>query len=284
MSRPLQRPARFSLSERGDVRLDDPAYLRGEQYRDGVNLSARVELHRRFSTNRTGWFRWVFERLALADQADVLEIGCGTGALWLENRNRIPAGWRVVLSDLSAGMLGETRGRLRDAGLTPRCCVADAQSLPFADASFDAVIANHMLYHVPNRPRAFGEIRRVLRPGGVLLAATNGRAHLRELDDLIEWYAPTAERDDATARFGLENGAAQLQPWFAEVVREDYPDALAVTEVEPVVAYVLSTPHASVLDATRIEALRDELETIITREGSVRVTKAAGLFRCRAVR
>ncbi|MDP8907613.1 MAG: class I SAM-dependent methyltransferase [Chloroflexota bacterium] len=226
----------------------------------------------------------MFDRLALAGEADILEIGCGTGGLWLENRDRIPAGWRVVLSDLSAGMLRETRGRLREAGFMPRCCVADAQPLPFADASFDAVIANHMLYHVPNRAHALGEIQRVLRPRGVLLAATNGRAHLRELDDLIERYAPTTERDDAATRFGLENGAAQLQPWFAEVVREDYPDALAITEVEPVVAYVLSTSHASALDATQLAALRREIAVQIDCEGAFRVTKAAGLFRCRAVR
>lgn len=266
------------------MRLDDPTYLLSEQYRDGVNLSARVELHRRFSTNRTGWFRWVFDRLALPEEADILEIGCGTGALWLENRDRIPPGWRVVLSDLSAGMLKEMRGRLREAGFTPRWCVADVQALPFADASFDAVIANHMLYHVPNRVRAFGEIRRVLRPGGVLLAATNGRTHLRELDDLIARYAPATEREDAAARFGLENGAAQLQPWFAEVMRENYPDALVITEVEPVVAYVLSTPAAASLDAARLASLREEIEEVIAREGAFRVTKAAGLFRCRAER
>lgn len=265
------------------MRIDDPVYLLGDQYRNGDNLSARVELHRRFSTNREAWFRWIFDRLSVPPVADILEVGCGTGALWLENHARIPAGWRVVLSDFSPGMLREARGRLSGAGFAPWWCVADAQALPFPDATFDAVVANHMLYHVPDRARALAEIRRVLRPGGLLLAATAGRENLRELNELAARFAPGTALDDAAARFGLENGAAQLRPWFADVTCEDFPNALAITEVEPVVAYLLSAPTAASLDSTRLVALRDELEGIIAREGAFRVTKTTGLFRCRAV-
>lgn len=265
------------------ARLDDPVYLRSEQYPDGGNLSARVALHQRFSTNRYGWFRWVFDRLALAlaDDAHILELGCGTGALWLENRARILPGWRVVLSDLSLGMLRETRGRLLQAGFAPRWCVADAQAIPFADGAFDAVIANHMLYHVPDRARALAEVGRVLRPGGLLMAATAGRDNLHELDELAARFAPGTALDDAATRFGLENGEAQLQPWFTNVTREDFPNALAITEVEPVVAYMLSAPPAASLDESRIAALREELEKNIARDGAFRVTKTTGLFQCR---
>jgi ubiquinone/menaquinone biosynthesis C-methylase UbiE len=59
--------------------------------------------------------------------------------------------------------------------------VIDAQAIPYAGASFDAVVANHMLYHVQDRPRAFSEIRRALKPGGQLFVATNGQDHMAEL-------------------------------------------------------------------------------------------------------
>src|SRR5579884_2810231 len=156
-----------------------------EQYRDGANLTARVELHRRFSTNPQGWLRWVFERLAALGPGALLEVGCGTGELWWANRERLPAAWRVVLSDRSPGMLAGTRDRLADLMPHAGWLVADAQAIPCADDAFDVVVADHMLYHVPDRPRALAEFRRVLRPGGWLLAATNGMAHLRELDELL---------------------------------------------------------------------------------------------------
>ncbi len=58
-----------------------------------------------------------------------------------------------------------------------RAEVADANHLPYADGTFDAVVAMWMLYHVPNLDRTLAEARRVLRPGGVLIAVTNGRQH-----------------------------------------------------------------------------------------------------------
>ena len=72
------------------------------------------------------------------------------GYLWLTNRHRIPAGWDVTLSDLSAGMLVAAQHQISPYGHAIRFVVQDAQALPFADHCFDAVIANHMLYHVPN--------------------------------------------------------------------------------------------------------------------------------------
>lgn len=75
--------------------MDDVA----KQYRTSVNLDARMALHARFSTNPYPWMRWVFDHFALPAECRVLELGCGTGALWAANRERIPAGWDITLSD-----------------------------------------------------------------------------------------------------------------------------------------------------------------------------------------
>src|SRR5262245_12594170 len=147
------------------ARIDDPAYLRSEQYRTAENLQARMQFHARFGARGSDWHAWVFDRLRLPSECRVLEIGCGTGALWQENATRIPEGWEILLSDLSPGMLEQSRLNLRDAARSFWTVAADAQALPCPDAAFDAVLANHMLYHVPDRPQALAEIRRVLRPG-----------------------------------------------------------------------------------------------------------------------
>src|SRR3984957_5930355 len=159
----------------------DPARILRDQYKDGSNLSARLRLHQRFSTNRYGQMRWMFDRMQLPENASVLELGCGTGILW-RGSVKVPRGWRVILTDMSGGMLRETRATLAQLGRSFTYMQADAQAIPFRDESFDAVIANHMLYHVPDIPRALGEVRRVLKPSGFCYAATMGRANLKEMD------------------------------------------------------------------------------------------------------
>jgi len=76
----------------------DAKYLRDEQYRDDSNLRARIELHRRFSTEPEPWHRWVFDRLHFPAEAKILEVGCGPGELWLQNADRVPDGWDEIIS------------------------------------------------------------------------------------------------------------------------------------------------------------------------------------------
>lgn len=256
----------------------DRRYLLTEQYRDGANLGARAGLHERFGTNPYGWQRWVFDRLDLPPGGRVLELGCGPGWLWRENRERIPAGWRVVLGDLSVGMVGEARRDLGEGGRGFAFATLDAQALPFADGSFDAVVANHMLYHVPDRERALAEVRRVLRPGGRFYAATNGRGSMRELGALLGRLDPRLAARRRLA-FDLENGGEQLARWFAEVVLHRYDDALMVTEAEPLVAYVLS---GGALGEVEGAALRGLVAGELARHGAIRIGKETGLFAARA--
>jgi SAM-dependent methyltransferase len=104
------------------------------------------------------------------------------------------------------------------------------------------VVANHMLYHVPHLPLAVAELARVLARGGVLFAATNGLGHLREFDELIHAFEPRFESRFAPliAGFSLENAVEVLAPAFGQVSLHRYPDALAVTEAQPLADYLLS--------------------------------------------
>jgi ubiquinone/menaquinone biosynthesis C-methylase UbiE len=168
------------------LKSHDQEYLKNDQYRDSSNLDARASIHQRFSTNSYGWFRWVFDVLVkLPENARILELGCGNGLLWKENASRIPAGWNITLSDFSSGMLDAAWRNLVVTGHAFQFKEIDAQSIPYEDETFDAVIANHMLYHVPDRPKGIAEIRRVLKPGGCLFATTVGKDHMQEM---MDWY------------------------------------------------------------------------------------------------
>lgn len=250
------------------------------QYRTNGNLSRRLDLHRRFSANSQGWHRWVFDHLALSPAARILELGCGPGTLWLDNRTRVPRDWRITLSDFSPGMIDEARRQLVDVAPNISFEIFDAVSIPFDDGAFDAVIANHMLYHVPDLPATLGEIRRILSPGGRFYAATNGQRHMWELDELVRLHAPGNDMPNVAERFGLENGLEHLTPWFSAVDRHDYPDSLEVTEAEPVIQYAQSMSGTEHLTEAQLESMRRTIADSIERTGRFHVTKSAGLFTC----
>jgi SAM-dependent methyltransferase len=256
--------------------MRDQAYLRRVQYRDDSNLNARAELHRRFTTSPPGDFHhWLLDQMDLPSAATVLDVGCGPGYIWRANADRLPDGWSVVLADLSAGMVTAARERL---GPRFRYAAADAAALPFASGAFDAVLAHHMLYHVADRTRAIRELARLLRPNGSLYAATNGQRHLRELDQLASGHWRSDQLGPEAHAFRLENGADQLAIGFTAVELRRRPGELAVTEVEPVVAYIRSMSGGEV----DLGPLRHEVAGIIERDGAFRSGTDTGLFVARS--
>jgi ubiquinone/menaquinone biosynthesis C-methylase UbiE len=206
-------------------RIADQQYLVGDQYKDSSKLSARIQLHELFSTNSYGWMRWVFDHLIdLPNDARILELGSGRGTLWKENLSRIPSGWRVTLSDLSPGMLDSAKTNLEDVGREFEFKNMDAQAIPYPDNTFDGVVANHMLYHVPDRAKALAETHRVLKPGGRLFAATNGRGSMHALWDMLNSVAPSSADDFGRPAhlFSLESGEGELLEKFSTVTVDRY--------------------------------------------------------------
>lgn len=260
-------------------KFTDPQYLKTDQYRDSSNLDARVLIHKRFSTNPYGWMRWIFDRLlALPANAKVLELGCGPGYLWRENVDRIPSTWDITLSDLSSGMLDSAWRNLVVTGRNYKFNDIDAQEIPFGDETFDAVIANHMLYHIPDRPKAIAEIKRVLKTGGRFFATTVGDNHLKEITDWLRQIHQSEVWDSFSNLFTLENGLGQLKPFFPNVTLSRYEDNLQVTELEPLIAYLHSGIRAGELSEEEFAKLRSDLEKELQEKGKIFIQKDSGLF------
>ena len=260
-------------------KFTDQQYLKTDQYRDSSNLDARVEIHRRFSTNSYGWMNWVFDHIfALPVNAKILELGCGPAYLWKENASRIPSAWDITLSDLSSGMLDSAWRNLVVTGRAYNFKEIDAQSIPFADETFDAVIANHMLYHVPDKAKALTEIKRVLKTGARFFATTVGDNHLKEITNWFRQIHKSEVWDSFANLFTLENGLAQLQPFFPNVTLSRYVDSLHVTELEPLVAYFRSGVRAGELSDEEFAKLQIDLEKELKEKGRIFITKDSGLF------
>jgi ubiquinone/menaquinone biosynthesis C-methylase UbiE len=264
--------------------LHDQKSLKQEQYKNADRLQARIQLHQKFSTNPYGWFKWVFDQFDLSPKKKLLEIGCGSGALWLDNKDRIPPTWQVTLSDFSAGMVAESKRNLGDSSEQITYEVSDGRFAPFANQTFDAVIANHMLYHINQRQDALAEINRILKPGGTFFASTIGENHLKELSQIMadfnlsyrNYYSPALD----PSGFTLENGFHQLSPWFEQIDIHRYPDALVVTDAEPLVGYILSMLSKSEIEGIRndIENLSETFDKLIKQQGSIIIQKSSGIF------
>lgn len=259
-----------------------------QQYKSDRNLNVRMALHQRFSTSKTPWHRWVFDQLLAAlgerasDSLRILELGAGPGTLWTENQARIPEGWSITLSDLSPGMAVTARRNLEAAGCTASYVVANAERLPVATGSCDAVVANHMLYHVPDRSRALDEIRRVLRAEGVLAAATNGVGHMAELHELAHRFNPLLPgTDPSPSRFSFEDGLAELGTRFEDVDLVRSENRLIVTEAEPLAAYMLSGMPEAARPFVQV-AVRRRLRRFIAAEmaktGVIHITPVTGIL------
>jgi SAM-dependent methyltransferase len=267
----------------GSRRSDgDPRYLSAVQYARSDHLLARIRLHERYSVNPASWRRWTFEQLSIPETASVLELGCGTGALWVENADRIPPGWHLTLTDFSGGMLHSARAALDGVLNIDEFRVVDAQAIPYEGGTFDCVIANHMLYHVPDRLLALSEIRRVLGDGGRLYATANGLGHMRKFKALMRRHLGVPLVDDTPERFGLENGAAQLTSVFSNVELKRYHDRLEVTSVEDAMAYVASLIPGEAANDAALSQIEREIQTSIEADGALQVDKNQGLFICSA--
>jgi SAM-dependent methyltransferase len=260
--------------------LSDQTYLLNDQYKNASKLEARVQLHLLYSTNQYGWHRWCFDQYALSAQASVLELGCGPAYLWKSNLDRLPADWRVTLSDFSAGMLEQAQQNLGEHASAFRFEIVDAQAIPFEENAFDAVIANHMLYHVPDRARALSEMRRVLKSDGKVYLATNGLVHLQELDDLYQRFDPVADfgwSQTTSKFFSLDAGGAEVAQFFEDVHIVRYEDALVVTEAEPLVNYILSMMTTAAIQDRRAE-LQHFIEGELAQHGAIHISKDSGMF------
>ena len=198
--------------------LDDPSLVR-EQYADETRLATRKRAHE-FGEGPDAR-EIVFAAVRDAHAGRILEVGCGEGELAERMSRELHT--EVVAVDQSERMVELAGARGVDAR------VGDVQSLDFDDETFDCTVAAWMLFHVEDLDGALGELVRVLRPGGRLVAATNGRDHFRELYEL----AGAAPLD---SRFNSDNAKGALLRHFSSVERIDargwvvFPDRRAAQD------------------------------------------------------
>jgi SAM-dependent methyltransferase len=261
-----------------------PEYLH-RQYANDEMLKVMQATHEQYSEPPVDFTEWVLDRVGLRGDERVLDVGAGSGTYHAALSARHPAINYTAL-DLSEGMIRELAA--------PRRVIADAAALPFPAASFDVVLANHMLYHLPKPENGLREIRRVLKPEGVLVAATNSAGTMPQLVELLRRGILLLSKPGTPlvqmpppphTRFSLENGAQQLARYFPAVVRFDLPGTLAFPQVEPALHY-LNTWRAmrepqlppGIKWDDLLLVVRDQITRIIKLFGVLSVEKLSGVL------
>ena len=251
------------------------------QYLDATNISSRIQLHKLYSLNRQGWFPWLYEKCAPSPGMRILELGCGDGSLWAESLSRLPEQIRILLTDISNGMLRDARRQIGAEDPRFEWSQLDCRDLSFPPESFEMVIANHVLFYCDDLPRLFGQVRSVLTQGGRFLCSTYGPRHMQEVTWLVKGFD---ERISLAAtqlfeRFGAQNGYDLLSPWFKNVRWYPYEDSLNVTSADPLISYILSC-HGN-QNQYILERYQDFRTYVRKKIGKgYRITKEAGVFIC----
>ena len=241
-----------------------------DQYATSSRLQTRISIHEKYSRNKQPFGEWIVSHYHLQPGEKVLELGCGTGSMW--QNVALPDGCHVTMTDLSSGMLETARHNTVHLGAAYAVC--DAMAIPYKDASFDVVIANMMLYHVPDIQKALMEIRRVMKPEGRFFAATAGEHGAVEA--VLEMMGLPSTLNH---RFTVQNGKEQLSAHFKHVNCQRRDDALDVTNLGDLIAYLRSmqgmTVLADISDVQLLDVFRSNMV-----DGVLTLPKDYGLFIC----
>ena len=258
--------------EAGHARLTDRTRL-GEQYADDTRLAVRQRTHRRYSEHPEDIPKWVLDLLGPRAGDLVLDAGAGNGGYHPPLQSRQV---RIVAVEREMGMI-------RSASDSSAAFVAgDVAALPLPTDAVDHSMANHMLYYVPDIPRALAELARVTRSGGRVALTTNGNWRESPLQQLHERAARElgidAEVEIASDRFGGHN-LEQVRSVFPSAEAVEQVNALVFPMTEPVVAFYASGPVDAVREPTAetrrdlVARVRDLIEQRIAADGEFRIPK-----------
>lgn len=251
-----------------------------KQYEDASNLSARIALHQKYSSNKQGWFPWIYEQIPFCQNANILEVGCGDGTFWKENLALIPQDSHILLSDLSAGMVRDARRQINHSQFSFQ--VFDCSNIPFMDNTFDIIIANHVLFYCDNIDKALKEINRVLKKEGIFICSTYGSEHMQEITELVQSFDKriNLSSDSLVQRFGKENGEDFLSKYFSDRKWLEYEDFLLIDDAEPLIAYILSC-HGNQKEYI-LSNFKEFNQFVQSKtEKGIKISKKAGIFLCR---
>ncbi len=259
--------------------MNNPATVQ-EQYSTGNNLNTRRSIHDKYSTNPMGFGNWIHQQYHFFDGCRILELGCGTGNAWVGKLTQIGNGSTLVLSDLSQGMVQEVKRRFSgDTKISFEQInfeQINIEDIPYDNDTFDFVIANMMLHHVPDLNKGLREVGRVLKAGGTFYGATFGENGIQAY--LTQTLSQYGIRIDINGVFTLQNGNGILKKYFNRVNKTEYIDSLEVTDTNDLLDYIYSMTSIGDLEDVKRKELFQCFEAKKDKNGILPIPKEYGMF------
>ena len=250
------------------------------QYKDHRNLTDRMNLWS-YGSNPISLQKWIFSKIQIQENESILELGCGTGQLWLENFRDVPSTCSIILSDFSNEMLTKAREKVEPLKLPIKFRLIDAERIPYQNQVFDVILGCNVLYHVPDIQKALTSIKNILKSNGRFISTTVSKFHIRELKEFLsEFGLYTEERMNLFSEFRNETGRNILEPHFSEIKLYEYINPVEITSVEPLLTYIESMfPKEQFPDFQKKKVEVEEgIIKILEEESKFNITGITGLF------
>lgn len=265
------------------TQLDKKEYLNSIQYKDASNLSGRISIHERYSERpKSEFWKWLLQNHQLNSGDELLEVGCGRGDFWIENSAAIPSDLKVTLTDISQGMLDTAKRHLSIPGA--ECVLADVESLPFEDHTFDKVIAHMMLYHTIDKNKALAELKRVAKVHAHIGISTTGDGHMTKILELAKHINSNLDwAESGSASFSESLSDKYIAKHFQDFEKRVWCDRLLVTSADAVVDYfkTSSASHLSQQSQSFYEEMGERVRKEIETRGAFDVPKRIVFYSCK---
>jgi SAM-dependent methyltransferase len=264
-------------------RQPDPKAVAQRRFATADSCVGLIEIGERYATDAPEILRTLLDsvRPQRGEGQRICEFGFGSGWL-LEEMARVLHEGRLFGLDLSPGMASYVQKLLGDRVAVT---VGDMERLPFQDGAFDVVVTCWTLYFVRDIDQALEEIRRCLKPGGRLIAATNAPGHMAEYDEMAEKALRSAvgrEPDpEITTRFDLDTGERYMRRHFRDVEVLHWRGWLVLPEIEPLLR-LWDAWRPDWLNQPERDRVRTEFERLardwLRRDGEIRIARHGGAF------
>lgn len=257
----------------------DKNYLKNKQYKSTNYLDSRIAVHQ-YNINSESFFEWSWRKMNASDGSKIVEIGCGPGTFWNDNKKHLSEDSSVLMTDFSNDMLDKAKNNINDSRFAYE--ITDIDNINYPDESYDVIMAHFVLYHSSDKSKSLSDLSRICKKDGFVSITTNSEKHMfnvYEIGKSIDDNFPTDRNIDS---FTEEMADDILPKHFSKIEKFVNKDYLRITDKQLVLDYVRSAvePREIAVGASFYDDYSKIVEDSINKHGYFEIPKRSPLYKC----